>query len=148
MLKTVLDWFKSEETAETSTPEAITQKAAAALMVEVVISDSNFDESEKEKILDLLKSQTGLTTQECLALVETAQSEVDLATSLHQFTSHLNKEFGLNEKLDLKHALWQIAYADGRLDKYEEHVIRKISDLLHLRHSEFMQAKLKAKDAQ
>ncbi len=148
MLKTVLDWFKSEETAETSTPEAITQKAAAALMVEVVISDSNFDEAEKQKILDLLKSQTGLTTQECLTLVETAQSEVDLATSLHQFTSHLNKEFELNEKLDLIHALWQIAYADGRLDKYEEHVIRKISDLLHLRHSEFMQAKLKAKDAQ
>ena len=96
MLKSVLDWFKSEELAETASNEDTTQKAAAALMVEVVLADDSFDQSEKDKILELLKAQTGLTTQECLELVEAAESEVDHATSLHQFTRHLNEVFELN----------------------------------------------------
>ena len=81
MLKSVLDWFKSEELADTTSNEDSTQKAAAALMIEVVLADDSFDQTEKDKILALLKAQTGLTTQECLELVEAAESEVDHATS-------------------------------------------------------------------
>jgi uncharacterized tellurite resistance protein B-like protein len=146
MLKSFLDWFekKPEETAtETSNP---TQRAAAALMVEVVMADNHFDDEEKAKLPALLKAHTGLTTQECLVLIQIAEAEVDHATSLHQFTSHLNSAFTIDEKLNLIFTLWSIAYVDGHLDKYEEHIIRKISDLLHLRHSEFMQMKLKAKN--
>jgi uncharacterized tellurite resistance protein B-like protein len=146
MLKSILDWFKTEEKEHPVSPKETAQKAASALMIEVVLADSSFDESEKNKILDVLKAETGLTTQECLELVSIAEAEVDHATSLHQFTRHLNKVFDLSEKLELVHTLWKIAYADGHLDKHEEHIIRKIADLLHLRHSEFMQAKHKAQD--
>ncbi len=38
--------------------------------------------------------------------------------------------------------LWKVAYADGELASIEEHIIRKIADLLHLRHSEYIQTKL------
>mgnify|MGYP003316830790 CR=1 FL=1 len=41
-------------------------------------------------------------------------------------------------------ALWQVALADDYLDKYEESIIRKISDLIHLRHSEYIQCKANA----
>lgn len=146
MLKSLLDWFKTEEQSEAATPEDLTQKAAAALMIEVILADDDFDESERETLLVHLKGETRLTTQECIAIVDIALKEVDSATSIHQFTSHLNKVFDLNAKRSLVHTLWKIAYADGHLDRYEEHIIRKIADLLHLRHSEFMQAKLKAKD--
>ena len=43
-------------------------------------------------------------------------------------------------------ALWQVALADDYLDKYEESIIRKISDLIHLRHSEYIQCKSNARN--
>lgn len=146
MLKSILEWFKKEDTDNSPNQEVSFQKAASALMIEVVLADSNFDDAEKDKILEILKAETGLTTRECLELVNIAESEVDHATSLHQFTRHLNEVFSLDQKLELIHTLWKIALADGHIDKHEDHIIRKIADLLHLRHSEFIQAKLKAKD--
>jgi uncharacterized tellurite resistance protein B-like protein len=43
--------------------------------------------------------------------------------------------------------MWRVAFADGHLDKHEEGIIRRVADLLHLRHSEFMQCKLLARDS-
>jgi uncharacterized tellurite resistance protein B-like protein len=37
--------------------------------------------------------------------------------------------------------LWQVAYADGSLDPYEEALVRKIADLIYVPHREFIQAK-------
>lgn len=142
MFKHILEWFKgTEETPEHSND---TERAAAALMVEVALADDNLDPSEKQALPEMLKSHTGLTTQECVSLIETAEQEVDHAVSLHQFTSHLNKALDLEKKTQLLTRLWSIALADNHIDKYEDHTIRKISDLLHLRHSEFMQCKQEA----
>lgn len=41
--------------------------------------------------------------------------------------------------------LWQVALADGELANIEEHIIRKIADLLHLNHTEYIQTKLRVK---
>jgi len=149
MLKHVLDWFKQEPEQVDDQPKTCpSQRAAAALMIEVAMSDQEFDEVEKKALPNLLREHTGLTTQECLQLIEIGEKEVDHATSLHQFTRHLNENFTIDEKKDLLNTLWMVAFSDGNIDKYEEHIIRRIADLLHLRHSEFIQAKLKAQDAQ
>jgi uncharacterized tellurite resistance protein B-like protein len=42
--------------------------------------------------------------------------------------------------------LWQLAYADQTIDKFEEHLIRKLAELLHVPHKHFIQAKHSAKD--
>jgi uncharacterized tellurite resistance protein B-like protein len=39
-----------------------------------------------------------------------------------------------------------MAFADGNIDKYEEHVVRKISDLIHISHNDFIQSKLRNKN--
>jgi uncharacterized tellurite resistance protein B-like protein len=38
--------------------------------------------------------------------------------------------------------LWQVAYADQRLDPHEELLLRQITDLLHLDHDDFIRVKL------
>jgi len=139
MFKHILDWFKgTEEQPEHSND---TERATAALMVEVALADDSISQEEQDALPEMLKTHTGLTTQECVSLIETAQHEVDHAVSLHQFTSHLNDALNLEEKLELVTRLWRISLSDNHIDKYEEHTIRKIADLLHLRHSEFMQTK-------
>ena len=146
MLKSLLDWFKESPKKEASASQNDTQRAAAALMIEVAYADHEFDKAEQERLPELIKSHTGLTTQECLELMDIAKQEVDASTSIHQFTRHLNEEFSLEEKTELLTTLWSVAYTDGNIDKYEDHMIRRISDLLHLRHSEFIKAKHDAKE--
>ena len=54
----------------------------------------------------------------------------------------MNEHFSAPEKVDLFSCLWQVAYADGRIDKYEEHLLRRIADLLHISHRDFIRTKL------
>ncbi len=143
MFKHVLDWFKDEKT-EQKTEANTPQRAAAALLLEVAFADDEFSEQERKALPDLLSKHTQLTIQECLELIKIAEQDIDHAISLHQFTRYLNEEFSLDEKLNLLTTLWSVALSDDQIDKYEDHMIRKISDLLHLRHSEFMQCKHKA----
>jgi uncharacterized tellurite resistance protein B-like protein len=65
---------------------------------------------------------------------------------LFQFTQLVNQHYSHTDKITLVENLWLVAFADGRLDKYEEQFIRKVSGLLHLAHSEFIKSKLRAKD--
>mgnify|MGYP003638398853 CR=1 FL=1 len=68
--------------------------------------------------------------------------EIENATDFYQFTSTINENYSLEQRVKMLELLWQVAYADGELASIEEHIIRKISDLLHLRHSEYIQTKL------
>ncbi len=115
--------------------------AAAALLIEIARADFEYDETEHNAIADVLVGTLELEASEIEEVVQLAQEESRDATSLHQFTRLIHDTHSLDEKKRLMTALWQVAYADGRIDKYEEQLLRRIADLLHLRHPEFIQAK-------
>ena len=121
------------------------QTAAAALLIEVMVVDGDLAETEQQMTKDLLQQLFGLESELLTNLFEEAQREVDSATSLYQFTRQINEQYTPDQKFDLLVAMWRVAYADQHVDKYEEHIIRRIADLLHMRHSEFIQAKQLAK---
>ena len=79
-------------------------------------------------------------------LVQAAEREADAAVSLHGFTKLLNESLTPPEKLDVLELMWRVALADRHLDKYEEHLVRKVADLLHVSHSEFVRTKLRVQD--
>ena len=113
------------------------------LLIEVSKSDDDYDDSEKEKIIDLLKKQFSLNDDQIDILMMMADKKNDQIVSLHELTASLNKEYTYSEKKNVIKMLWDIAYSDGRIDKYEDYTIRKISDLLHIKHSDFIKAKLR-----
>lgn len=121
------------------------QLAIAALLVEVAITDQHFSQAELDRLVLILDGKFALPEEERQALVEQAKIHSAEATSLHQFTHLLNRACTYEEKFSLLKAMWEIAYADGNLDKYEEYVVRKLADLLHLPHSAFIQARNLAK---
>ena len=142
MINRLLAWFKNTPEGETDTSgHTKATRAAAALMVEVAIADHTLSEAEEAALPGLLRQYADLNTEEAIELIQLAQDDVEDAIALHEFTRHLNEEFNLDEKLELITVLWRMAYADQDIDKYEEHIIRRIADLLHLRHSEYMQCK-------
>jgi len=113
------------------------------LLIEVSKSDDDYDDSEKEKIIDLLKKQFSLNHDQIDMLMKMADKKNNEIVSLHELTASLNKEYTYSEKKNVIKMLWDIAYSDGRIDKYEDYTIRKISDLLYIKHSDFIKTKLR-----
>lgn len=117
------------------------QLAVAALLVEIAIADHKFSEAETVKLSQLLAQKFSIETEEINELIDLAKTESNHATSLHQFTHIVNSQCSSDDKLRLIKAMWEIAYADGNLDKYEDYMIRKIADLIYVSHSDFIRTK-------
>lgn len=145
MLKTVLDYFNahlmpvSEASAEDL--EARSRLAVVVLLVEIAEADFEQAPEEKSAILQVIKQQFNLDSQQALTLIELAQQEHGQSTDYFQFTSLINQNYTQAAKIQIVEALWRIAFADQQLHHYEEHVIRRLSDLLHVSHKDFIAAK-------
>ena len=79
-------------------------------------------------------------------LISDAETATRAASSLFEFTHIINKHCDYQQKLSLVNNLWRIAYTDGKLDKYEEHIIRKIADLIHVSHVDFILEKIAVRE--
>ena len=129
--------------AETTSPD---QLATAALLIEVMVIDGDLDYQEMQAIAGTLSNMLDLTEEQIDQLIELSKEEVAEATSLYQFTKEINEHFDIEKKLSLMTAMWRVAFADGHLDKHEENIIRRVADLLHIRHSEYIRCKANARD--
>lgn len=139
-LKTFFSEILETDTEVIDTMDA-RQLAAAALMIDVATIDDNFDENETQTLISELRRQFDLDNGTLHKLVEQARKENKDSTSLYQFTRCINDEFSPEEKCHLLLGMWRIAFADGDLDKYEEHIIRRVSDLIYVSHSDFIRTK-------
>ena len=126
-------------------PDRALQFAMAALLLELARADFDSQDQERDLIMTLLRDSFGLEETELLELLALAGAASDEANDVFQFTQLVNQHFSHDEKIKLIEQLWRVAFADGRLDKYEEQFIRKLSGLLHVAHSDFIKAKLRAR---
>jgi uncharacterized tellurite resistance protein B-like protein len=106
--------------------------AVAALLVEAALMDDCFEAGERAKITELLKARYDLNDAETESLMETAGKRVADSAQLFGFTRVVNEGFAQEERVDLMEMLWQVVYADGRLDDYEANLMRRISGLIHV----------------
>ena len=120
--------------------------AVAALLFEISRADHEVHEDERKEMVRAVGIVCELDEGDITSLLETADTAVEEAVSLYDFTSVINEHLNREKKYELLLLLWRIAYADGRLDRYEEYYIRKIADLLHLSHADFNRAKHAAAD--
>jgi len=145
----IAEAFSSSDVAETSAAdrEAAIRKATAVLMLDVARADYVFEESEFESVLKLMESHFDLSPEDAATLVNNAGDDAENLTSVHQFTELLHEHLDDAEKARIIALLWQIAYADGRLDKYEDSLVLKISDLLYVSRARVMRLKHDAERA-
>ena len=145
-MRKILLKFLTIETIETSPAdiEHALRVATAVLLVEVARADFIIDPSEKLRLRELLEQQFNLSAQELDALLEEAEADADRLVSIQHVTRLLNQHYDHAMKRRVVEMMWQLVYADGEKDRYEEHLIRQVADLLYLSHSEFIQARHKA----
>ncbi|HMK49034.1 MAG TPA: TerB family tellurite resistance protein [Thermodesulfovibrionales bacterium] len=120
--------------------------ATAALLLEMMRADARVTEDERSAVMKTVMSRFNLTREESDDLLQFAEQEIRKATGYYEFTSLINKGLAYGQKVKVIESLWEIAFADRCLDKYEEHMVRKIADLIYVEHKDFIEAKLRVKE--
>lgn len=124
----------------------IINNACAALLIETALADKVFNEEEMISMKQTLNKVYKVDEQDIEELINESKKKVSESTSLYEYTRLINDLCDYEDKIRLISNLWSIAFADQHLDKYEEYLIRKISDLLHVSHKDFIQQKLLVKE--
>jgi uncharacterized tellurite resistance protein B-like protein len=125
--------------------------AMAALLVETARADFEVRDEEVAELGRLIAERLGITPAEASSLVGRARDAVERSVSLYEFTRPLHEALSYQEKEEVVRMLWHVALADRRLDKYEDYLIGKISDLLYVARGDVIRLKhevLQAKPAQ
>ena len=151
MLKKIKEYiaeFSQNSSDEDNLKEAKTSlinNACAALLIETALADKVFNESELNSMKETLINVYKIESKDVEEIINESKKTVSESTSLYEYTRLINDLCDYKDKVLLINNLWIIAFADNQLDKYEEYLIRKISDLLHVSHSDFIQEKIKVK---
>lgn len=115
--------------------------ATAVLMIDVAKADHVFEDSEMQRVRELIRSHFNLDREAASGLIDEAGERADEIVGLHEFTQLLHEHLDEDEKARIVSLLWTVAYADGELDKYENSLVLKISDLLFVSRGRVMRLK-------
>lgn len=131
-LSRLLNRVKDGDTAiQDWTPEEY-HVAAAALMVEAARSDGAYSEAERALIGRVLADRLDLAEEEAARLLESGEAAQDGAVELFKFTHALKTSLDAKARIGLIEMLWEVVYADGRLDAFEDRLVRRVAGLLHV----------------
>ena len=121
--------------------------ASAALLFEISRADHDVSHIEKDEIANAMRQVFKLADDELDELMSAADEAVTHAVSLYDFTGVVNDQFSREQKIRLIEMLWQVAFADDKLDQYEEYYVRKIAELLHVSHKDYIKTKLRVQES-
>lgn len=119
------------------------QVATAVILLEVANSDEDFSESEKNSVVGILKDNFELNDEEVSELIAASDEERKGSVDMWHFANIINENYTETEKYRVMENIWRVIYADGRLDKYEDHIVHKLALILHVPHKTMIDAKLK-----
>ena len=145
MIGKIIELFSASQAEPEAATNDARQLASAALLIEVAKADADFSDAERAALLKLLRSTFDLDDEGLTALESLAAERSSDAVSLHEFTRVIVDACEPQERCQLVGLMWQVAFSDDHLDKYEEHLIRKVADLLYVSHSDLMRMKHQAK---
>jgi uncharacterized tellurite resistance protein B-like protein len=150
VLKSIREFFENNLAASGGGERSAhtIELATAALLIEVVRADEGVSADERRAVEAAVREKFGLSGDEAEALVRLAEEGVAQANDLFQFTSLVNREFTQEQKVRVVELMWRAALADARISAHEQHALRKIADLLHVTHGDYIAAKTRAQGAQ
>ena len=123
----------------------VLQQSVAALLYETARVDHDVKESDLRAAADSLRELFALPEEQAQALLLHAAQPHQRPTSYHPLVKMINRRFSAEQKHRLIEHMWRVAHADNEVDMYEDHIVRKIAELLYVPHSEFITAKHRAR---
>lgn len=146
------DWFENlkgiiSRHEPTADPHSL-PRAAAALLLEMAVTDDGGDAAELDVVHQAMRGAFGIDPAELDALLAQAREARSESVSMYDFTCELRAGLEPGQRAELVEWLWRVALADARLDKHEEHLVRRVADLLGVSHGEFIRRKLQVQQEQ
>ena len=146
MLSSIKRFFDSNLTAATEAGSPVDQErayqlATAALFIEMTRADHDVKSVERDAVRQAVGRAFELDSEQTKELITLAEQEADAAISLYEFTRLINRHLDAKQKEHVVELLWHVALADGEIDKYEDHLVRKVADLIYVPHLSFIRAK-------
>jgi uncharacterized tellurite resistance protein B-like protein len=124
------------------------QVAVAAILLEVANADMDFKPEEFREIMIQLRAYFGLSKEQVEELLEVSGAERERSTDLFPFTNAIARAYSPEKKQEVLTMVWQVIFADNRLDPYEDQLAGRLHNLLAVNHSVLMAAKAKAREIQ
>lgn len=143
MFKRIMTLLQGASHDARQSPFERVQVATCALLLEIAHSDGHYHAVEAQILHDLLAKKFNLCAAAVAELVDYAHQHREQTHDLFQFAREINTHFSREEKLAVMAGVWQIIYADGTLDKYEDALARQLATLLRLDHKDVIGLKLK-----
>ncbi|MDE1949405.1 MAG: TerB family tellurite resistance protein [Burkholderiales bacterium] len=146
-LKDLFDRFLPPQQRRLEDAAQALQLASAVLLVEVMRADAVSSPGERTAVGAALQRLFGLDAAAAAALIARAEDTARHASDTFGFTSQINDALDMEHKIALVEALWSVAYAEGGLGAEENHLLRKVVNLLHVPQGAAMNAKMRARAA-
>lgn len=145
MLQRIMRFFDATPSPQEQEvdPSERVRVATCALLVEMAQADDDFSEVEKGRIIEILRRHYGLAKEDARELMELAQEELRDSVHLWRFTRLINENYSMEDKIQVIEMVWRVIYADGKLDRYEDHLVHRLANLLNLTHKQLIDAKVR-----
>ena len=145
-IQTLLKKYTRMPAAVEDDGEQALRMATAALLLEVARADDKVTDEEREAVQRIIRNHFSLSSAQARELADAAEKQADSVTSLYPFTRMITSECSMEDRVGLVRMLWEVTCADGHIDKHEEHLVRKVANLLYVPHSQFIRTKLQESD--
>ncbi|MFW6180150.1 MAG: TerB family tellurite resistance protein [Spirochaetota bacterium] len=120
--------------------------ATAVILLEAAHADDRFTDEEERLVHGILQRFFNLDEERSRELMALSARVREQSIDLWQFTSTINREVTGEEKQRIIELLWEVVYADRRLDRYEDHLLHKLCRVLQVSHGDMIRAKLQVRE--
>jgi len=143
LLRALRHALKPETTLPNLDSSAL-DEAIATLLIEAARVDNNTTEADIAEAKKSLRLLANINSEQADVLIREASLPKNRPTSYLPLTQTINQNLDYDQKCVLIGAMWTIAHSDKHIDPHEDHIIRKISDLIYVSHRDFINQKIKS----
>ncbi|MFC2061834.1 TerB family tellurite resistance protein [Elusimicrobiota bacterium] len=141
-IEKIKKYFEGEDKDKLDNVKDDISLAAGVILLEVAYSDKDFADEEKDLIIDVFKKEFNMSEEESNELIEIGTRIINEDTNRWRYANIINENYSNEQKYKLIRMVWELIYADNKLDKYEDQLIHRLSKVLHVPHNKLIEAKV------
>ena len=116
--------------------------ASTCLLLSIANADDNIDDTEVAIIDEIIQDFFDLDKNQTQEVINEARKSLKESTDYFSYGKKLNENFSLSDKIDFISCIFEVAYSDGEYHYLEEHMIKKIANMLHIENKDLMNVKM------
>ena len=119
--------------------------ASTCLLLSIADADNNIDDKELSIIDEIIQDFFDVNKEDTNAIINNAKKSLIKSTDYFSYGKTLNESFSITDKVDFLSCIFEVAYSDGEYHYLEEHMIKKIANILHIENKDLVNVKMDIK---